>query len=1109
MRKLWLRPGLTLLFMLFALSGCGGKHGISNPQPAGPAAPSPLPGTPVSGLERVTMRPQPVMEFGGGEALTKQVAFTAPLAALGLSQLPAPTARQASFIPANLSKNGADYDPAKPNNKVTTAATSLDFMPTWSGAQHFPADIAYAIYDFQLDDYAASNQDQTIGMVWSAAAFTTDISNLWIGVSNWSANKWDWYAGPQDKVLSLGSFTPYTNGTGHCLVLIAMLGTDMSKLNTLQVGAPELRATGLDPDPAGSIEDRAPEFAESGSLPASVDLKYMCSPVGDQGSMGSCTAFASAKGCFDAVLGQTYRGCWDFYYALNRASTRYLYVKTGVNNCGSDKGRNLTTVLNYLNTNGDATQEYAPYGDTDNFDCSGSFSADADADALLLRASPAVTWSTTGDEGINKIKSALATMNVPVAIGIHLDDDFGDVDEDEVWDFDSSTVHSGGHAMCVVGYDDSKSAFHVRNSWGDDWCDDGYCWISYNSLKNGSCLISAGYIGCNFSKAAAARFCLKQPPAYPVSDLQATDGTLTDRIALSWSSNNGGGEAYDIYRDNQQNKIAAHITGTSYQDTAVGDTLQHVYWVKSLYGNFESEFSTAEAGYKAPDPYINVVTPTSGNSSSFYQPHAVVTGSGPFTYAWDFGGAAVPNTSTEVSPVVQLTNQGLYSASLTVTGTAGIDTYDFKIVVDFEESEWTHTWGRTLNDSLTGIASDSIGAVFATGSVNRQNEGGIDVLTVKYSRGGQILWERQWGGTSNNNDDLGQAVLPDGAGGVYVGGSTKSFGQGGLDAFVLHYDATGALLWNQTCGGAGTEGVKSLATAGGLLFAAGVTSTGANGGTDGLLLVYTPDGMLVGQQRSNGAGFDSWDSVQSDGATGLYLAGTTSGAGAGGTDLLLSKWDTTANVYWTRAFGKAGDQTDCHAVFDPVEQAYYVCSTGPNFVSDSDISLIKVLPDATLIWQRAYNTTTPEKKFARGVTLDPSGNVYVLGLNDDDVSFNYYHFLVKYDKDGNIPLDKNNKPWARKRADTATEKLLGLSCSAVGKLLIAGYANQADSPAWTLLTNGSQGSNAAWATVTLTPVAAGLVDASPSAAAGPNGNGVEDFGAGGQDALLINYNPLK
>jgi C1A family cysteine protease len=42
----------------------------------------------------------------------------------------------------------------------------------------------------------------------------------------------------------------------------------------------------------------------------------------------------------------------------------------------------------------------------------------------------------------------------------------------------------GGHALMCVGYDDTKQAFIVRNSWGTTWGIEGYCYIPYDYLAN-------------------------------------------------------------------------------------------------------------------------------------------------------------------------------------------------------------------------------------------------------------------------------------------------------------------------------------------------------------------------------------------------------------------------------------------------------------------------------------------------------------------------------------------------------------------------------------------------------------------------------------------------
>jgi len=42
-----------------------------------------------------------------------------------------------------------------------------------------------------------------------------------------------------------------------------------------------------------------------------------------------------------------------------------------------------------------------------------------------------------------------------------------------------STIAEGGHCIVIVGYDDSKQAWLMRNSWGTGWGVDGYCWFGY------------------------------------------------------------------------------------------------------------------------------------------------------------------------------------------------------------------------------------------------------------------------------------------------------------------------------------------------------------------------------------------------------------------------------------------------------------------------------------------------------------------------------------------------------------------------------------------------------------------------------------------------------
>lgn len=44
----------------------------------------------------------------------------------------------------------------------------------------------------------------------------------------------------------------------------------------------------------------------------------------------------------------------------------------------------------------------------------------------------------------------------------------------------------GGHAVSIIGWDDSKKSFLIQNSWGTDWGINGLFWMPYEYLLNAS-----------------------------------------------------------------------------------------------------------------------------------------------------------------------------------------------------------------------------------------------------------------------------------------------------------------------------------------------------------------------------------------------------------------------------------------------------------------------------------------------------------------------------------------------------------------------------------------------------------------------------------------------
>jgi Papain family cysteine protease/Domain of unknown function (DUF4384) len=88
------------------------------------------------------------------------------------------------------------------------------------------------------------------------------------------------------------------------------------------------------------------------------------------------------------------------------------------------------------------------------------------------------TWNLK----LAQLKKALSNKK-PVVIGIECSKSFFDLKD--VWD-GNTTDFRGGHALCIIGYDDSfqGGAIEIMNSWGKDWGKEGFGWIKYTDLQS-------------------------------------------------------------------------------------------------------------------------------------------------------------------------------------------------------------------------------------------------------------------------------------------------------------------------------------------------------------------------------------------------------------------------------------------------------------------------------------------------------------------------------------------------------------------------------------------------------------------------------------------------
>ncbi len=227
---------------------------------------------------------------------------------------------------------------------------------------------------------------------------------------------------------------------------------------------------------------------------------------------------------------------------------------------------------------------------------------------------------------------------------------------------------------------------------------------------------------------------------------------------------------------------------------------------------------------------------------------------------------------------------------------------------------WTVGYSDALGQALYGVSIIGDGYIAAGG---RQSKpfGPSDFLLVRTDSAGALLWQQTYGGAGN---DRAQSVIAL-SDGYLLAGVTSSKGAGADDAWLVRTNLAGTKLWDRTYGGKLDDtAVQLLTVPGGFAFCGSTASTGAGG--DDLWLVRTDAlGNKVfgfpygGANGDGGAGL----AVLPDG---FALTGYTQSKGAGGYDAWLLRTDlfgnttcATSGVCFAKSFADCTDGNPCTA----------------------------------------------------------------------------------------------------------------------------------------------------------------------------------------------------
>ena len=408
------------------------------------------------------------------------------------------------------------------------------------------------------------------------------------------------------------------------------------------------------------------------------------------------------------------------------------------------------------------------------------------------------------------------------------------------------------------------------------------------------------------------------------------------------------------------------------------------------------------------------------------------------SYATNFGGSAID-----------------WFYGVTATSDGGFVAVGYSAVASFNNGDWTGVTGNGSDDAIIvkydafgivqwrknfgGSGTDQFddvtvtldGGFVAVGYSNSSSfgngdwtgvtgKGGTDAIIVKYDALGNVVWKKNFGGSSSDYFTGVTATLD---GGYVAVGNSATFnsgdwtgvtGKGGLcDAIIVKYDNNGNVVWKKNFGGSNPDYFQSVtATSDGGFVAVGYsepasfgngdwTGVTGRGNNDAIIVKYDAYGDVVWKKNFGGSGNDQFLGVTATPDGGCVAVGAPGGTsfgngdwtgvtGKGGQDAIIVKYDALGNVVWKKNFGGYpndgfnGVTATSDGGFVAVGFSY-IGSLGDGDWSGvtgrgaNDAIIVKYDVFGNVVWKKHFGGSSGDVSY--GVTATPDGGYVVVGYS--------------------------------------------------------------------------------------------------------------------------------
>ena len=331
---------------------------------------------------------------------------------------------------------------------------------------------------------------------------------------------------------------------------------------------------------------------------------------------------------------------------------------------------------------------------------------------------------------------------------------------------------------------------------------------------------------------------------------------------------------------------------------------------------------------------------------------------------------------------------------------------------------WNKLIGGGGDDQATSIVSTSDGGFaicgFSTSNDGDMlnNKGNYDVVIVKLDSLGNILWTKNYGGSS---EDRAYSFSETAGGGFIVAATTQSndydltLNLGWYDIWVFKVDNLGNLIWSNVYGGASFDWANSIqltsdqgAIVGGFTYSIDTTIIGQHGGSDYFVFKIDSNGVEIWNKAFGGAGNDWGTGITTTSDGGYAMIGLSESFDGDVTghhglrDSWVVKMTSTGSIEWQNSIGGSLYE-DGYDLFEAADGNLIIGGTSMSNDGDCvgnygwwDYSLTKLnMLDGSKIWQKSFGGSSAD--YAISVIPDGAGS-YLMAGNSKSSDYNIANY---------------------------------------------------------------------------------------------------------------------